>query len=105
MTIPVRVTNPTIENWPAKGDGAGRYPVNLSYHWIDHGGRAVVMDGKRAELPRDVQSGETVYLVLSADPPPLPGRYTLRLTMVQEGVSWFDAVAGGAADLSVEVLP
>lgn len=105
LTVPVRVTNPTIEIWPATGDETGTLPVHLSYHWFDQAGRAVVVDGKRANLPRDVRSGETVYLTITAPPPPLPGHYILRLTMVQEGVGWFDAVTGGAADLSVDVIP
>jgi hypothetical protein len=105
ITIPVRITNPTTELWSASGDGTGTYAVHLSYHWIDFAGRAVIYDGYRTSLPHDLRTGQTVSVEARVAAPPIPGRYVLRLSMVQEGVSWFDSAAGGASDLSVEVVP
>jgi hypothetical protein len=105
ITIPVRITNPTTELWSASGDGTGTYAVHLSYHWIDFAGRAVIYDGYRTSLPHDLRTGETVSVEARVAAPPIPGSYVLRLSMVQEGVSWFDSAAGGASDLSVEVVP
>ena len=105
LTIPVRITNPTTELWSASGDGTGTYAVHLSYHWIDFAGRAVVYDGYRTALPHDLRTGESVSVEARVAAPPIPGRYVLRLSMVQEGVSWFDSAAGGASDLPVEVVP
>jgi hypothetical protein len=104
VTIPVRVTNPTIEDWPA-GSTSTPLAVNLSYHWIDLGGRPIVLDGQRTHLPHDLKSGETAAVIAEIVPPTVPGRYVLRLTMVQEGVTWFDLLAGGAVDLSIETVP
>jgi hypothetical protein len=105
VTVPVRVTNPTTEVWSATGDGTGALAVRLSYHWIDFAGRVVVYDGSRTSLPRDLQPGETVAVHARVASPTTPGRYRLDFTMVQEGVSWFDAASGGSAQLPVEVVP
>jgi hypothetical protein len=37
--------------------------------------------------------------------PDAPGRYTLRLSLVQEGVAWFDARGARPLDLVVDVGP
>jgi hypothetical protein len=104
VKIPVRITNPTVETWSAAGDGTGVLSVRLSYRWIDLGGRAVVADGLRTKLPRDLRPGESVAVEAEVAPPEIPGRYALRLSMVQEGVAWFDEF-GGASELKIEVLP
>jgi hypothetical protein len=104
IVIPVEVTNPTTEVWSAAGVGPGTLSVRLSYHWFDYAGRTAVYDGDRTLLPHDVRPGETVSVNARVSPPPLPGHYLLRLTMVQEGVEWFDNVSAGSADLSVDVV-
>jgi hypothetical protein len=104
IVIPVEVTNPTTEVWSATGIGPGTLSVHLSYHWFDYAGRIAVYDGARTLLPHDVRPGETVSINARVSPPPLPGNYLLRLTMVQEGVVWFDNVSAGSADLSVDVV-
>lgn len=104
-TIPVRITNPTTETWSAAGDRTGVLSVRLSYRWMDLGGRAVVVDALRTLLPRDLGSGESVVLDTKVAPPDVPGPYVLRLSLVQEGVAWFDAAGGGASELRIEVLP
>jgi len=105
VVIPVELTNPTTEVWSAAGIGTGTLSVRLSYHWFDYAGRAAVYDGARTLLPHDVLPGQTVSVNARVAPPPLPGHYLLRLTMVQEGVEWFDSVAAGSADLSIDVVP
>jgi hypothetical protein len=104
-TIPVRITNPTTETWSAAGDGTGALSVRLSYRWMDLGGRAVVLDGLRTLLPRDLGPGESVAVDAKVAPPEVPGPYVLRLSLVQEGVAWFDAAGGGASELRIGVLP
>jgi hypothetical protein len=105
FTLPVRITNPTTDLWSAEGDGTGSLAVHLTYRWIDLGGRVVVVDGIRTSLPHDLRPGETVSLKAGVVPPSLPGHYVLHLTMVQEGVDWFDSVAGDASEMSIEVVP
>ena len=105
LKIPVRITNPTSEVWSANGDGTGTLAVHLSYHWIDFAGRVVVYDGSRTTLPRDLRPGETVSVDARVASPTTPGRYRLDFSLVQEGVAWFDAAAGGASQVPVEVTP
>ena len=68
------------------------FPVHLAYHWLDHKARRmVVMDGRRALLLPQLNAGSTRTYDVLVTPPPAPGQYTLRFTLVQEMVCWFDA--------------
>ncbi|AYN92949.1 MULTISPECIES: sulfotransferase family 2 domain-containing protein [unclassified Pseudomonas] len=65
-------------------------PVNLSYHWLDAEGSAVVFDGLRTPLPQPLEPQQTITVPVSVQAPERKGTYTLRITLVQEGVAWFD---------------
>jgi hypothetical protein len=104
----VAVKNPTGERWSALGRGSlnQERSVRLSYHWLSPGGAVVVREGLRTDLPRDLLGGEQVELEATVKAPEDPGSFTLRLTMVQEGVAWFDDAPGGTPlDLVVDVAP
>jgi hypothetical protein len=103
----VAVKNPTTERWSALGRGGWGHQrsVRLSYHWLAPDGAVVVNDGLRTELPRDLLGGEEVELKATVRAPDQPGRFTLRLTLVQEGVAWFDARGAAPLDLVVDVSP
>ncbi len=64
-------------------------PIVASYHWLDATGAVVVRDGVRTPLPRPVAPGESCEMTLRVDTPPAPGRYTLAVDLVEEGVTWF----------------
>jgi SAM-dependent methyltransferase len=64
-------------------------PIFASYHWLDPTGAAVVQDGVRTPLPRALAPGDTCEMTLRVDTPPAPGRYTLAVDLVEEGVTWF----------------
>lgn len=103
--LQVSVTNPTMEPWPSAGDELGHHAVKLSYHWFHADGKMAVFNGRRSLLPRDVGPGETMEIEAGIEAPELPGRYLLRLTMLQEGVKWFDHENGMPTDLRVVVRP
>ncbi|OLN32142.1 Wzt carbohydrate-binding domain-containing protein [Desulfosporosinus metallidurans] len=67
------------------------YPVHLSYHWINaQNGEVAVFDGERSRLIQPVAArcaGTYAITILS---PEVQGEYILRITLVQEGVFWFD---------------
>jgi len=69
--------------------------VRLSYHWIDETGRVAVHDGLHTALRTPLAPGESTTVEMRVDSPPAPGRYTLELDLVCEGVAWFAAVNGG----------
>ena len=67
------------------------YPVHLSYHWIESGtGRYHVFDGERTALIVAVRPRSRLSQDMRVLAPQEPGQYGLVLTMVQEGLVWFD---------------
>ena len=81
----------TIRNrgWRPWRSDDPRAPVFVSYHWLDAGGGMAVEDGVRTPLPRPLAPGETGALTCTVTAPPQPGRYTLAIDLVEEGVTWF----------------
>lgn len=100
----VTVKNLSSASWPSKPDARNRNAVNLSYHWFNREGEAVVFDGLRTPLPQDLDPDQSVTLKAAIQAPPKPGGYTLELTMVQEHVAWFPDRGGEKLVLSVNVL-
>jgi SAM-dependent methyltransferase len=64
-------------------------PIVASYHWLDASGAVVVQDGARTPFPRPVAAGDSCEMTLRVDTPSAPGRYTLAVDLVEEGVTWF----------------
>ena len=69
-------------------------PVHVSYKWIlnEDKSRNLDVESLRTRLPRTVSSGEKVKCVVKIKTPVTNGSYTLRLTLVQELVAWFDEI-------------
>ena len=77
-----------IENLgPAFLVSAPPHPVHLSYHWVAD---ATSEEGERTRLPRSIAPGTSADCYLGLRVPATPGVYELRVTLVQEGVAWFD---------------
>ncbi|MDQ6943515.1 MAG: polysaccharide pyruvyl transferase family protein, partial [Candidatus Eremiobacteraeota bacterium] len=81
-------------------------PVQLCYRWYDGGG---VPHGAgtwiHTALPQPLAPGETVNTAMRVGAPPLPGRYQLAVSLLQESVAWFDDVApasGARGEVNVE---
>jgi UDP-3-O-[3-hydroxymyristoyl] glucosamine N-acyltransferase len=69
----------------------GRTPVICSYHWMTADlAEYVEFDGRRTALQRDVRPRSMHRQVVDVEAPSTPGRYVLRMTLVQEAVAWFD---------------
>lgn len=69
----------------------GRYPVSISYHWINPAtGELIVFDGVRTRFESTLFAGQTVKLGVKVIAPEFTMLSTLRMTLVQEGVAWFD---------------
>lgn len=67
------------------------HPVNLAWHCYAESGECLVFDGRRTTLQTAVKPGAVAELEMDLDAPPSAGRFRFRLTLVQEGVRWFDA--------------
>lgn|GEM_PF-910817 len=69
------------------------YTTHLGYRWFDADGRAVLPDnGVRTPLPRPLATGETADGSMRVVAPGAPGDYILHVSVVQEGVAWFDDI-------------
>jgi stage II sporulation protein D len=90
VPVEVHLTNTGLRSWPAGGSDA----VRLGYHWLDGNGDAVVWDGARVALPRDVAPGRETSLTVNVHAPAHDGDYVLVWDMVQDGgLGWFSAHA------------
>jgi hypothetical protein len=68
-------------------------PVQLCYRWYDEGGNPRgAGTWIHTALPRALGPGETASAAMRVGAPPLPGSYTLAVTLLQENVAWFDDV-------------
>lgn len=86
MQTRVTVKNTGQAIWSA----GGARPVHVSYYWTNAAGDVIDAEGLRANLPRDVEPGETVGLLVALRAPNAVADARLVCTLVQEGVAWFD---------------
>jgi acetolactate synthase-1/2/3 large subunit len=70
------------------------HPVNLSYRWRGVGDPATLDagDGIRTHLPSMLPPGSAITCRVEVRAPDAEGDYELVLTMVQEGVTWFNDI-------------
>jgi RHS repeat-associated protein len=102
MAVPVTVANTGTVVWPA----AGAKPVKLTYHWEDLSGNTVVLDGLRTSLPYDLAPNDVLQLKAEIRPPDAPGKYKLRVDMMEEGAAapYFKDKAVPTGDVYVTVV-
>jgi len=87
LCIEVSITNTSPHPW----HGYGSHPVLLSYHWLDAGGATFQHDGLRTPLNCErVDAGQTATEGVNVVAPAVKGQYQLMLTLVQEGICWFE---------------
>jgi SAM-dependent methyltransferase/uncharacterized protein YbaR (Trm112 family) len=72
---------------------AGPAPVVLAYRWLDEDDRPVPHEDQRTPLPTDVPPGRQLTAPIRLRTPAAPGRYRLRLSMIEEGVRPLEADA------------
>ena len=99
----ITLRNPTNVVWPARGQVPGS--VNIAYHWASvPTGKMVVLDGERTAFPHDIGPGETIKIdKVRVIAPPSPGTYNLQISLVQEGVSWFESQGAKTINVPVKV--
>ena len=103
IRLALRVSNPGTQPWPVTTMiTSGRW-VHLSYHWVNEAG-ADVIEGARQVLPCGLRPQEETATGLTVTAPGQPGRYRLRLSLVQEGVAWFDQRGGRPLELEFDVV-
>jgi len=100
FNLPCTISNQSREAWPI----AGTRPVCISYHWLNSDGSTVVFDGLRTRLPMEMKGGQTESFPIQIQAPYQAGEYRLQLTIVQEGVAWFEQKGCRPKELAFTVL-
>ncbi len=67
---------------------AGEGRITIAFGWLDATGAPVAVDDVRTPLPVDVPPGQALTLPIILHTPAAPGRYSLVIQMVMEGVRW-----------------
>ena len=99
IKIPVVVKNTSNFVW----DSGSTNPVNFSYNWFDTKGNKVVFNGTRTPLTKPLAPQDSEKLTTVIKFPDRPGNYILALTMVQEGVNWFNDAGAQTPKIPVTV--
>ncbi|WP_330114629.1 hypothetical protein SA496_24565 [Pseudomonas sp. JS3066] len=100
FTIPVSLKNTSQAPW----DSAAAKPVFLSYHWLDAKSKKVLVnDGLRTRFGKPVSPGEEVAVQLTAQAPKEAGSYILQVSLVHEGVVWFESKKVKPLELNIQV--
>ena len=100
-SVRVALRNAGTAPWRSRGTAG----VQLSYHWLDDRGNAIVWDGPRVAFARPVEPGEEIELALGVRAPQPPGGYRLAFDLVEESRFWFEEVGSSPLELDVEVAP
>ena len=85
MTVQLEnASNSCIASYPP-------YPIYASFRWLDDdSGDVRLFEGSRTEIFPPLMSGQSYRYKVKVQAPNIPGRYRLRLTLVQEAIAWFD---------------
>lgn len=87
VVLPVQVTNASPETWQVMPHGV-TYHMGIGNQWYTPAGEVAVLNDGRAYLEAPLPPGETAVLPLAITAPATPGRYLLRVDIVQEAVAW-----------------
>lgn len=87
FSLPITVKNVSASGWSSLTE---EQPVQLSYHWLDADKNILIFEGRRTSLKGIVAPGEKQTVNLQVETLPQSGQYILQVTMLQEGVAWFE---------------
>jgi len=97
----VEAENGGSAQWRTRGPGDGLF---VAYHWLDDRGNAIVWDGLRTPLERDVEPGGTLRQTFALRGPIPPGRYRLAVDLVEEHRFWLAELGNDALERDVDVV-
>ncbi|OIR10715.1 hypothetical protein GALL_74850 [mine drainage metagenome] len=89
VVLPISIFNNGVESIPSQSKSGRWLKVYATYHWLKASGETAVWDGIRTELPADIKRGKSIDVALIVKAPSEPGKYSLVIDLVQEGVQWF----------------
>ena len=89
--LKVRTQVQNLSTRPFSADGTyGRRLVRLGAQLCAADGKLLELDFARANLPTRVDPGAVVDVMVELPPVVEPGRYRLKLDLVNEGIDWFE---------------
>ena len=95
----VALENAGTATWRSVGaDG-----LQVSYHWLDLHGNAIVWDGAAVRVPSARRAGRERELTVAVVAPRAPGRYLLRFDLVEEHHFWLSEIGADVLDVEVDV--
>lgn len=100
--LDVKVTNPTETVWLAHGVRE-RGCVRVGAHLMTAEGLMLTLDYGRADLPADLIEKRSTSATLRLRAPAAPGRYVIRLDMVNERICWFEDRGSEIIDVALTV--
>jgi MoaA/NifB/PqqE/SkfB family radical SAM enzyme len=89
LAVRTRVENLSTRQFPARATH-GRRLVRLGAQLCSAEGELITRDFARADLPSDIGPGASADVVVQLPALTTPGRYRIRLDLVNEGVDWFE---------------
>jgi hypothetical protein len=79
--------------------------VEVSYHWLDDLGTAIVWGEIWTPRPRAVAAGETIEQRIEVRAPLRAGLHRLAFDLVEEGRYWFSELGNVRLEVEVDVAP
>lgn len=106
FVAPYAIANISIKNngnqiWSNIGNSEGNGAVKISYQIFQND--KVVQEGDRYNLLKSVQPGEEMEREIFISYPKEKGKYVVRISLIQEGVSWFYQQNIGYEDIEIQV--
>ncbi len=87
FTVPITVKNVSASAWSSHTE---EHSVQMSYHWLDLEKNMLIFEGLRTSFPKTIVPGAQHTVDLRVEAPPQLGRYILQVTMIKNGVDWFE---------------
>ncbi len=87
FTVPITVKNVSASAWSSHTE---EHSVQMSYHWLDLKKNMLTFEGLRTSFPKTIVPGAQHTVDLRVEAPAQLGRYILQVTMIKNGVDWFE---------------
>jgi hypothetical protein len=101
----VRLENRGPKSWPGIAPPGTHGAVALEGRFLNSAGQPLSGAATRVPLGVDVEPGANLRVPLWFWAPAYPGKYSLQISLVQEGNGPFDPSLGGRIDIPLEVRP
>ena len=101
QSIVVEVINKSDDNWQPSES----HPIYISYHWLSNGGSVIVQDGLRTSIGSEgLCPDQSSFFSVLIKTPETKGNNLLIVSLVYEGVTWFEHHGFDPALIKVEVV-